>query len=326
MRFVLWTGTLLAIHGAGLGAGASTLDAQTPAQVVAHVLEEPGWVGIIPDSLDPLRISLVAAGTPAAFVGLLPGDRITRIDGQVATPIGLYHRRFPVGEHVRMTVARGDRQIGTYTLEAVENPNALARVREDSVRREADRYRVVLGRSMVTTDTGQSRIRYSARTVSPSPLIIVDGVILTDSARQLDTTLRARRSSADSAARIVRLRSVIAQQDSQLVREMAYAGAARSNLVARIGSRTAIAGAEVAQLNADLAAYFGGADGVLVIASPPDSPAARAGLRAGDVVYAVNDSTITTVGELLDLVGTARSRISLSVRRRGDRLVVTLRR
>ncbi len=64
-------------------------------------------------------------------------------------------------------------------------------------------------------------------------------------------------------------------------------------------------GAQVQELTPDLAAYFGAKDGVLVASVTADSPASRAGLRAGDVITAVNGSAVTSSADLLRRVRTA---------------------
>jgi serine protease Do len=64
-----------------------------------------------------------------------------------------------------------------------------------------------------------------------------------------------------------------------------------------VGQRSRL-GATVQNLGAQLATYFGVTEGVLVSSVVADSPAARAGLRAGDVITSVNGRTITSPGDL----------------------------
>jgi serine protease Do len=58
-------------------------------------------------------------------------------------------------------------------------------------------------------------------------------------------------------------------------------------------------GVTVQELTPDLAQYFGAKDGVLVSSVAAGSAGARAGLRAGDVITAVNGRSITSNGELV---------------------------
>lgn len=86
----------------------------------------------------------------------------------------------------------------------------------------------------------------------------------------------------------------------------------------RRGSR-AVAGAEFAELNPDLARYFRNArHGLLVLQVVPGTPAARAGLRPGDVVVAGADREVTSVDDLRVLVAVRADRpITLEVVRDG---------
>jgi len=58
-------------------------------------------------------------------------------------------------------------------------------------------------------------------------------------------------------------------------------------------------GVTVQELNAELAEYFGVKSGVLVASVTADSPAAKAGMKAGDVITAVNGKAVATPGELV---------------------------
>ena len=58
-------------------------------------------------------------------------------------------------------------------------------------------------------------------------------------------------------------------------------------------------GATVQELTPELAAYFGAKDGVLVASVVAESPAARAGLQAGDVIIAVNGRDVTANSDLV---------------------------
>jgi serine protease Do len=58
-------------------------------------------------------------------------------------------------------------------------------------------------------------------------------------------------------------------------------------------------GVTVQPVSAELAAYFGVKSGVLVASVAPDSAAAKAGLKAGDVITAVNGKPIATPRDLV---------------------------
>ena len=90
----------------------------------------------------------------------------------------------------------------------------------------------------------------------------------------------------------------------------------------------AIAGAELAELNPVLGEYFGALEGVLVLNVPDGTPAARSGLRAGDVITQANGQPVTTIASLRRIVERAQpgSTIRLEVLRRGARNTVELNR
>ena len=118
---------------------AASVGAQTPHAVVAHVLGEPGWIGIVPDSTDPLVIRRVVEGTPANRNGLRPGDRIVEIDGKPASAEVLYHHRFKVNESVALRIMRGTERLNVLSMPIVENPY-YALARRDSVTRASATY------------------------------------------------------------------------------------------------------------------------------------------------------------------------------------------
>ncbi len=61
-------------------------------------------------------------------------------------------------------------------------------------------------------------------------------------------------------------------------------------------------GVKIQELDRQLAEYFGASTGVLVSSVDADSPAARAGLKAGDVVTAVNGKAIAEPADLIEAV------------------------
>jgi serine protease Do len=62
--------------------------------------------------------------------------------------------------------------------------------------------------------------------------------------------------------------------------------------------RTARLGVRVSELAGDLPEYFGAKSGVLVNAVTPDSPAARTGIRVGDVISTVDGSQVKRPADL----------------------------
>ena len=64
-------------------------------------------------------------------------------------------------------------------------------------------------------------------------------------------------------------------------------------------------GVGIEELTPQLAEYFGTKDGVLVASVEPETPAAKAGLKAGDVITSVNGKAVSNGGELIEAVQSA---------------------
>jgi len=72
-------------------------------------------------------------------------------------------------------------------------------------------------------------------------------------------------------------------------------------------------GVSIQFLTPQLADYFGTKNGVLVTSVQPDSPAAKAGLKAGDVITSVNGNEVTESRVLTDAVRSAADGASLNL-------------
>jgi serine protease Do len=81
-----------------------------------------------------------------------------------------------------------------------------------------------------------------------------------------------------------------------------------------IPGNSAMVGFEGEALNPQLAEFFGVKEGVLVRSVNPNTPAAKAGLKAGDVVVKVNGTPVTAPREITGLVRSSRKKaISFTV-------------
>jgi serine protease Do len=88
-------------------------------------------------------------------------------------------------------------------------------------------------------------------------------------------------------------------------------GAARTghNLIGSLGLGSSYTGAMVETLGPQLAEYFGtGGVGVLVHSVDPNSPAANAGLHAGDIVVSANEVKLKSSGDWLKAVRESRGK------------------
>lgn len=72
--------------------------------------------------------------------------------------------------------------------------------------------------------------------------------------------------------------------------------------------RTGMIGVQVETLPPQLAQYFGVKTGVLIRGVLENSPASRAGLKAGDVIVRVEEGTVVDIPDLLNALATARAK------------------
>jgi serine protease Do len=93
----------------------------------------------------------------------------------------------------------------------------------------------------------------------------------------------------------------------------------------RVNVRPRRLGVELAPIGDQLAAYFGVKQGVLVSSVEADSPAARAGLKAGDVITGVNGRDVATTSDLTGAVNRADPEGMLELRIMRDRKEQTLK-
>jgi serine protease Do len=84
-------------------------------------------------------------------------------------------------------------------------------------------------------------------------------------------------------------------------------------------------GVQTSELTPQLAEYFGTRDGVLVTRVDPDTPAARAGLKAGDVITAVGGHQIDSAAELRRELNRSDSGAEVELTVMRDRKELTLK-
>lgn len=303
-------------------------------------------LGIAFTGEDTIVVREVMAGSGAAEAGVRAGDVVVTVDGDRADArrMAELSESLEPGDRVRLVVRRGDRR---ETLDVV--------AREDTCPLRTMFSEAPFHVRCLTTDsTGDA-----AAPASCDRTVFLDlRREFEDLPRRMPFRLRTQAADsgtwmwfdspdgADSIfidvdsvgaamGRVFALRSdslrgmtfEFADSVARLMPRFEVDGdAARTHVMLRsldLGSR-ALAGARLEDLNPDLAAYFEARQGVLVIDVQPSTPAARAGLRAGDVIESVGGTAVESVRDLRRLATEDEDEIVLGVRRRGDRVTVRL--
>jgi serine protease Do len=89
-------------------------------------------------------------------------------------------------------------------------------------------------------------------------------------------------------------------------------------------TRSARLGVEAETLGSQLANYFGVKEGVLVRSVIDNTPAQKAGMKAGDIITKVDGTTVTAPNELSSAVRAANSKKTYSIELMRDRKPVTI--
>ena len=80
-----------------------------------------------------------------------------------------------------------------------------------------------------------------------------------------------------------------------------------------VPGRGGVLGVEVEALSSQLGEYFGVKEGVLVRSVAKDSAAARAGIKAGDVLLKIDENRVTTPAEVSTWLRSARAKNTVSI-------------
>jgi S1-C subfamily serine protease len=265
-------------------------------------VQSRGWFGF---SFSPVAenggrgqwvaVRQVEPNSGAARGGLQQGDTIVRWANRTDVTTALQEGRFAPEESVRLRARRNGRE-RDLTLVAGTRPQSVVRRSED-------------GRVIVVDPSGLER-RVRIFTDSTLPRFDSLGIHADSLHRRLRVMLRdSLGPQLRELERLPGMRFEI-HRDSILGRAMLF------DLESGLRG---VAGAEFTDLNPDLAAYFSADRGVLVLRVAPDTPAARAGLQAGDVVRRVNGRNVERVADLRAAINRASNRtVELDVVRRGN--------
>lgn len=277
-----------------------TVSAST--ELAAQDTARRGWLGFSYDRDDDsprtVVITDVYSRSPAERAGLRPGDIVLRLNDRPPTPEVMRSLRLEPDDEVRLRVRRNERE-REIAIIADSRPRRLTAgdVRVIVPGRDGDDQIIIINDDTV-------RIAMDSLTAQFGSLQRQLRVLMVDSLgpqlRELQRTLREREPEFRALQERLRIHAdslaVLYQDDMEDMERIVFDF--------DLGHR-AVAGAEFTALNPDLADYFGTDEGVLVLRVAPETPAARAGLEAGDVVIRVNGEGVRDVGELRRAVARA---------------------
>jgi C-terminal processing protease CtpA/Prc len=252
----------------------------------------------------------VVARSAAERAGLRTGDIVVRVNGAPATErtIERLREELEVGDTVRLRIRRG---------RAEEERRVIATRREGLAR--------TLPGEVVIVDDNDDRVTFrvdSLRTRLDSLGRRMEKLRERVRTRHGDSVIvysfdRADGRQGDSV--VVNLRTMDRMGRAlgrELGRELEVA---RSLPFFLDVGRRAVAGAELSELNPELARYFRVDDGVLVLQVSRSTPAARAGLQGGDVIVRAGGRAVRSVADLRRAFGDDDGKVRLEVMRHGQR-------
>lgn len=141
-------------------------------------------------------------------------------------------------------------------------------------------------------------------------------------AQQEERLAAARRAQVEATERSRGQRDEVArEQERALVREYEI----RRPLNYFITGQSFVAGAQLQTLNSDLASYFQVEEGLLVTEVLDSTPAAEAGLLAGDVIVRVGGARVASLEDLRFGVGYLERPLRLQIVRKGSPVEVVIR-
>ncbi|HSJ23834.1 MAG TPA: PDZ domain-containing protein [Longimicrobiales bacterium] len=328
-------------------AGTTLMPLSAQAQVVEALVASRAGSGMIGIGTEAVRsgtqpsrervIRSIVPNSAAEQAGLAVGDVIVRLNGLAATD-QVMAVPFEVGDTITLRIRRNGQERDVTVVAGprtnVPGSGATFQLLPDSVQRQVTyMLRDMQGRLdtlsiqafRVSPDSiffrgGDSARVFYFRDVERMPLT-ADSML----GRMLELHANAARVFADSARFQYNVRpgAGAARFFADSVQFLRPAEALASGL--SIGMRS-VAGAELAELNDGLAEYFGVMSGVLVLNAPDGTPAAEAGIRAGDVIVRANDTVVNSIAELRRAIGAqAPGRtVRLQVLRHGRPMDITL--
>jgi S1-C subfamily serine protease len=269
-----------------------------------------GYMGIYFGWSDDGRTEVreVVRGSPADRAGIRSGDVVVRLNGRAPTREAVDELRETLdsGDSVRLRVRHDGQEVDRLVV-AAARPRTMVygglpgtvpgTVWTPGDRRVVIRMDTIAGRIdslVVRMDSLRSRLRARHRG---------DSIVI-----HMDTVIRVMRDS---------LRSAFPRASREFRAAVPF--------LSEFGSRS-VAGAEFAEMNPGLGRYFRTNEGLLVLQVGPQTPSARGGLQAGDVVVEAAGRKVERVRDLRDaFTRAAGQEVRLTVLRDGRRQQLSVR-
>ena len=253
-----------------------------------------------------VTIAAVSKDSPAEKAGLRAGDEIVRINGLTAAngKFAAVARTLTEGDTVKLRIKRDSKE-REYTVVAVKRPASYATISGRNVVISTDSIR---GLMKVYMDT----LRLHLDSLKLPRIWMEAG----------DSTFGVH---IQRFGKLLPPDSVFFHTGAREELSRHFEGELGPGVVFRsmeMGIRS-IAGAEFTPLDPAMNEYFGTDRGLLVLRVADETPAARAGLQAGDVVMRANGRPISTVHELRALLHGGEA-IKLDVMRKGQARTIEL--
>ncbi len=273
----------------------------------AHADDSNGtpWLGVYTQTVDdPLRealdlvgdgalVSRVIAGSPADRAGVRKGDVITRFGSRpISSADQLIEqvRDAKIGQTVTIEVRRGA-DSRTFTARLEERPadaRAFVAPREGDEPEAPGTRRIVIREKGEGTPGEQKHVRILRRGAGD---------------RDFDIEI-PEGAELEHLRGLPRLRGLAPEGPGRMM----MMGVGRGRL-----------GVQVQNLNAQLGEYFEVPDGrgALVMEVMKDTPAERAGLKAGDVITRVGGTTVANPSDLIEALQGKEGKVEVTVVRKG---------
>jgi membrane-associated protease RseP (regulator of RpoE activity) len=254
----------------------------------------------------------VSKGSPAEKAGLKAGDEVIRINGMSPAngKFGAVARTLTEGDTVTLRIKRDGKE-REYTVIAAARPEGYAGLIGDrTIMITADSVRGLmrdfmgsarihldtmhLPRVWMNGDSGNVNIRIERFGTKPGDTLFFGK----------DTVMLRHFRNGVEAGELFR----------HFEGELGPGAIFRSM---ELGSR-AIAGAEFTDLDPAMKTYFGTDRGLLTLRVAAETPAARAGLVAGDIIVKANGRSVTRVAELRNALFAQPETVKLEILRKGE--------